>query len=178
MALVGWIARPHGLRGEVLVNPETDFVEERFQPGAVLFISRAGSLDAIRIDASRVHLGRPLVKIAGVETLSEAEGLAGLELRVPIAELHDLPPGHYYEHELRGCRVQLVEGRTVGVVDRVERASGTSCLVAVTDAGAEILVPLAEEICVAVDLSARLILVRPPEGLLALNEPERRRRRS
>jgi len=28
MALVGRIARPHGLRGQVVINPETDFVEE------------------------------------------------------------------------------------------------------------------------------------------------------
>ena len=33
MVLVGRIARPHGIRGHVIVTPETDFVEERFQDG-------------------------------------------------------------------------------------------------------------------------------------------------
>ena len=33
MALVGRIARPHGIRGQVIVNPETDFPEERFRAG-------------------------------------------------------------------------------------------------------------------------------------------------
>ena len=42
MALVGRIARPHGIRGQVIVNPETDFPEERFQPGAELFVERDG----------------------------------------------------------------------------------------------------------------------------------------
>ena len=41
MAVVGRIARAHGIRGQVIVNPETDFPEERFQPGAELFVNRA-----------------------------------------------------------------------------------------------------------------------------------------
>ena len=46
MALVGRIARPHGLRGQVVVNPETDFVEERFRRGR-------DALDAGRTAARR-----------------------------------------------------------------------------------------------------------------------------
>ena len=42
MALVGRIARAHGIRGQVIVNPETDFPDERFQPGAELFVQRRG----------------------------------------------------------------------------------------------------------------------------------------
>ena len=42
MVLVGRVARPHGLRGHVVVNPETDFVEERFRPGATLWTRSAG----------------------------------------------------------------------------------------------------------------------------------------
>ena len=42
MVLVGRIARPHGLRGQVVVNPETDFVEERFAAGAALWTGRRG----------------------------------------------------------------------------------------------------------------------------------------
>jgi ribosomal 30S subunit maturation factor RimM len=50
--------------------------------------------------------------------------------------------------------------------------------VVATDSGSEILVPLAEEICVTIDPGAGFIVIRPPEGLLELNEPQRRRRRS
>ena len=39
----GAIARAHGIRGQVIVNPETDFPDERFQPGAELFIERGGT---------------------------------------------------------------------------------------------------------------------------------------
>ena len=42
MVVVGRIARPHGLRGHVIVNPDTDFVETRFRPGADVWIRTAG----------------------------------------------------------------------------------------------------------------------------------------
>ena len=57
MALVGRIARPHGIRGQVIVNPETDFPEERFQPGAELFIERGGEVAALTGDDGAVSPG-------------------------------------------------------------------------------------------------------------------------
>jgi 16S rRNA processing protein RimM len=176
MALVGRIVRAHGIRGEVLVHPETDFVAERFRPGAVLYTRRAGSLERIAISGARMHQGRALLRIAGVGTMNEAQAMAGLELRVPLAELTPLPEGRYYRHELSGCRVETVEGDPVGVVDRVQ-GTGSSCLVVTATSGREILIPLADEICVVIDPGARRIVIRPPRGLLDLNEPEGRRRR-
>ena len=57
MALVGRIARPHGIRGQVIVNPETDFPEERFQPGAELFVERGGRHRAADGDDGRGSTG-------------------------------------------------------------------------------------------------------------------------
>ena len=57
MALVGRIARPHGIRGQVIVNPETDFPEERFQPGAELFIERGGAVEALTLTTRPVSAG-------------------------------------------------------------------------------------------------------------------------
>ena len=55
MALVGRIARAHGLRGQVIVNSETDFPEARFQPGAELFVNRAGVVEAVLVTTVRFH---------------------------------------------------------------------------------------------------------------------------
>src|SRR5262245_24666312 len=91
MAVVGRIARAHGIRGQVIVNPETDFPEERFQPGAELYIERNGGAEPIRVTTVRFHRERPIIGIDGVETMNDAETLAGRELRVPIAALSRLP---------------------------------------------------------------------------------------
>ena len=62
MVLVGRIARPHGVRGQVIINPETDFVEDRFSVGATLW-TRSGSGDVtLTIETARVLKGRPVVE--------------------------------------------------------------------------------------------------------------------
>jgi 16S rRNA processing protein RimM len=167
-ATVGRIARTHGRRGQVIVNPETDFVEERFQPGAVVYARRAGPIEAMRITSMRVHLGRPVIGLGGIDTMNDAEALAGVELRVPVADLEPLPAGTFYRHDLVGCTVETTRGDRVGDVEAVEGEMGASRLV-VRGAGGEVLIPLAETICVAVDIAARRIVVDPPEGLLEVN---------
>jgi len=127
MAVVGRIARAHGIRGQVIVNPETDFPDERFRPGAELFIERGGRVEMLTVTTARFHRQRPVIGIEGVESMDDANTLAGQELRVPIDRLTALPPDTFYRHDLIGCQVETRDGRTVGVVRDVEgrwRAAG------------------------------------------------------
>jgi 16S rRNA processing protein RimM len=168
MALVGRIARAHGIRGQVIVNSETDFPEARFHPGAELFVERGGSVQPVTLTTVRFQNGRPVIGIAGVDTMNDAETFAGCELRVPIDRLASLPEGTYYRHDLIGCRVETTDGTEVGVVDDVEGTMGASRLV-VKGARGEILIPLAAHICPTVDTAGKRIVIEPPEGLLDLN---------
>jgi 16S rRNA processing protein RimM len=168
MAVVGRIARAHGIRGQVIVNLETDFPEERFQPGAELFIERHGVVETLRLTTVRFQHERPVVGIDGVETMNDAQALAGHELRVPLERLAPLPAGTFYRHELIGCQVEMASGETVGVVEDVEGTVTDSRLVVRGDRG-EILIPLVGEICTAIDPAAKRIVVEPPDGLLDLN---------
>src|SRR5215510_12515453 len=93
MAVVGRIARAHGNRGQVIVNPDTDFPEERFAPGSEVFAKRGADVSSLRVASVRMHQGRPVIAIDGVETMNDAELLAGLELRVPRERLKALPAG-------------------------------------------------------------------------------------
>ena len=168
MALVGRIARPHGIRGQVIVNPETDFPDERFQPGAELFVERGGRVEALRITTARFHGKRPVIGIEGVETMTDAGTLAGLELRVPIERLAPLPRGVFYRHDLIGCRVETRDGQVVGLVSDVEGTMAGSRLV-VDGASGEVLIPLVAEICTMVDPRDKRIVIDPPDGLLEVN---------
>jgi 16S rRNA processing protein RimM len=172
MALVGRITRPHGLRGQVAVHPETDFVEERFVAGATFWTRSAGGSEQLTIVSSRVQNGRPIVGFEGFTRIEEAERLAGLELRVPEGALQPLQPGTYYEYQLVGCAVETTTGEVVGEVAKVEGGGGASRLVMNGPRG-EIMVPLAVDICVDIDIANRIIRISPPEGLLELNERKR-----
>ncbi|HEY8549969.1 MAG TPA: ribosome maturation factor RimM [Vicinamibacterales bacterium] len=173
--LVGIVARPHGLRGEVAVNLETDFAHERFRPGAELLIERQGRFDAVAVLGSRMHKGRPLVRFAGVADVGEAEPLAGCRLWIREDARPELPEGQYYHSALIGCRVETQAGEPVGEVTAIDPSTGVPLLVIEKPAGArgkrrEALVPLAESICRVIDPANRRIVIEPPEGLLDLND--------
>jgi 16S rRNA processing protein RimM len=165
---VGRVARSHGNRGAVIVNPETDFPETRFREGQVLHVRRGERLETLTVGAVRVQGGRPIVTFREIGNMTEAEALAGSELRVTQAELAPLPGNTYYRHDLVGCRVITTGGRVVGTVKAVEGALQHSRLVVDAPEG-EVLVPLAQEICVRIDPERREIAIDPPEGLIDLN---------
>lgn len=169
MVVVGRVARPHGLRGHVAVHPETDFVEERFRPGATVWTDLDGRATPLRIVSARLQSGRPVVAFEGRTRIEDVEPLAGRELRIPEETLQPLEPGRYYEHQLVGCIVETVDEAPVGTVVRVEGGAGGSRLV-VGGARGEVLIPLAQAICVEIDVGAKRIRVDPPEGLLEVNE--------
>ncbi len=175
MVAVGRIARAHGLRGEVIVDPFTDFPEARFGSGSQLFAAVGERVVELRVADVRFHRGRPIVGFERVSDIDSAERLAGVELRVPESALAPLPPDTYYEHDLVGCRVETVEGLPVGAVRAVEAASGATRLI-VASSTAEVDVPLVDAICVRVDTAARAIVIDPPPGLLDLNQRPPRQR--
>ena len=168
-AVVGRVARPHGLKGQVVVKPETDFVEERFAKGATVWTRSNAGEERLTVSSLRLQNGRPIVGFVGFDRIEDVERLAGLELRVPEDALQPLQPGTYYEHQLIGCLVETTAGDAVGEVTKVEGGAGASRVV-VNGPRGEILIPLAVDICVEIDVARKRIRVDAPEGLLELNE--------
>ena len=168
MLLVGIVARTQGNCGEVVVNTTTDFVEERFGEGGVLWgrPPAGGAPEALRIRTFRMHLGRPAVTFGDVATINDAERFTGWELRVPESARQVLPAHTYYHYDLIGCAVVTAAGEVVGVVKSVDGEGQVRLVVAA--ARGDVLVPFTQAFC-EVDLAARRIVIRPPEGLLETN---------
>ena len=120
LVLVGVVARTHGHRGAVIVNPETDFPEERFKAGATVWMRRGGLATPVAIRDAWFHQGRPVLTLDGVESMTDAEHLRGAKMRVPEDALHPLPDGSYYQFQLVGCTVITRDGEPVGEVRAVE----------------------------------------------------------
>jgi 16S rRNA processing protein RimM len=166
LLLVGRVARTHGNRGQVIVNLETDFPEQRFRVGEQLLVGPAG--EEREITEVRFHQGRPVIALRGIETMNDAEALAGAELKVRASAVPALPEGTFYRHDLVGCEVRDVNGTVVGRVTGVEGSLERSRLIVVGDRG-EVQIPLVAEICIRVDTTDRRIVINPPEGLIELN---------
>ena len=170
MVTVGRIIRPHGHRGSVVVEPETDFPAERFKAGTELFWRRGEDAEStVKIAGSREFKGRWVVALEGVTTMNEAEALRGVELKVPADALHPLEAGTFYVHDLEGCAVVTPAGEAVGRVAGVQFGSGAPLLQIVDERGGEVLVPMVEGICREIDPGGKRIVIDPPAGLIELN---------
>jgi 16S rRNA processing protein RimM len=167
LLLVGRVARAHGNKGQVIVNLDTDFPEERFAEGNTLVVEHGGTSTTRRIASVRFHQRRPVIALEGIETMNDAEALAGAELKMPAAALGPLPGGTFYRHDLVGCEVKDRAGRDIGRVTAVEGSMERSRLV-VEGAKGELQIPLVDGICVEIDPAQKRIVIDPPEGLLDL----------
>jgi 16S rRNA processing protein RimM len=167
LVTVGRIARPHGLRGHVVVNLETDFPAQRFQAGAALWVRRGAAPEAMRIAEVWFHQGRPVVRFEGVDRIEDAEALGRGDLRIEPAALGALSEGTFRHDDLIGCEVTSRDGLALGTVARIDGAMASSRLI-VRGGSREYMIPLAADICVEIDPALRRIVVSPPEGLLDL----------
>jgi 16S rRNA processing protein RimM len=174
MVLVGRIARAHGIRGQVIIDPATDFPEERFKPGSILHVRRGDTIEPVTVESVRFHRGRPIIGLAGIATMNAAEALAGFELRVSVDALQPLPAGAYYHHDLIGCSVSTLGGESIGRVKGIE-GEGTSSRLVVQRGAGDVLIPMVDGICMEIDVAGRRIVVEPPEGLLDVNVTKRQR---
>jgi 16S rRNA processing protein RimM len=168
--VVGRIGRPHGVHGDVSVDVRTDDPERRYAPGSVL-TTDPGRVE-LTVVRSRWHHGRLLVEFEGCTDRTAAEALRGQHLVVDSESAAATEADEYWDHQLIGLDVFLVDGGQVGVVEDVAHLPGSEMLVVRRPAGDEVLVPFVATMVPTVDLAARRVVVSPPPGLLELNQPD------
>ncbi|HWC10697.1 MAG TPA: ribosome maturation factor RimM [Acidimicrobiales bacterium] len=150
---VGRVVKPHGIRGEVVVDLVSNRPERRLAEGSVLGSDR-GPLEVV---ASRPHQGRWIVAFTGVTDRNEAEALRGTVLSAEaLAE-----EGALWVHELVGAEVVDASGRRFGAVEAVEANPASDLLVL---PGGH-LVPL---VFVVQRLANGTVVIDPPPGLFDL----------
>jgi 16S rRNA processing protein RimM len=174
---VGQIIRPHGIRGEVVVDVRTDEPKARFAVGAVLVTASEGRdaaepgpvPAALTVEAVREHRGRLLVTFDGVYDRDRAESLRGLRLCVAS---EDVPPpadpDEFNDHQLVGLEAVGPAGETLGEITGIDHAPASDLLILQRPEGRTALVPFVKAIVPLVDLAAGRVVVDAPEGLLDL----------
>ncbi len=162
------IVRPHGLRGEVKALSLIDEPAQLAHLGeCFLWDERSDARWPSRIEHCRVQGQAAILALEGVRSIAEAESVVGRLVAVPQEALAPLPRGTFYAAALEGARVVTEDGVLVGEFIGVEGAPAQDLWV-VRAGGQEYLIPAVAEIVVQVDLAARRITIRPPEGLLEL----------
>jgi 16S rRNA processing protein RimM len=164
---VAHAVKTRGLRGELVAELLTDFPERFEGLENLIAVAPGGERMTLTLEEHWFQSGRIILKFAGYDSIEDASALIGYEFAVPEAERVELSEDEFYNWELEGCRVESVEGVEIGRVRGVLRTGGVEVLVVDNEATKrEHLIPLAEEICVEIDVEHKLIRVDAPEGLL------------
>lgn len=161
---VGRILRPHGVRGEVVVQVLSD-VPGRFKAGSRIQGVREGAPPrTLTVATSRAHKTGAVVRFEGFEDPDQADELRGLDLEVPRTEVPKAPPGTYYQYELLGCLCRD-EGEELGrVIEVVEDGGGLMLIV--EGEGRRVPVPFVKDFLRRVDVEAGEIELALPPGFL------------
>ncbi|HEY8206433.1 MAG TPA: ribosome maturation factor RimM [Myxococcaceae bacterium] len=160
---VGYVARAHGLSGEVGVKT--------FDPAstALLDVERAllrlkdGSGLELRIDSTREASKDLLIGFEGVEDRTRADGLVGATVFVFREDLEPPGEGELFQGDLVGLQAQTEAGEPLGEVVEVWNSGEVPNLVIRAEGREELMVPFAADFVVRVDEAEGLIVIRPPE---------------
>lgn len=166
---VARLVRARGNRGEVVAAIESDDAAVLDQFPQVHLWDGKGRRRPARILEAWPHKNRLILKFEGIDTIEQAEGLAGWEVQIPEALRPPAPPGRFYVADLIGSSVwEAHSGRLLGEVSGMIE-TGAAPLLEVKSGERAILIPFATPICVEVDPVKRIIRVELPEGLEELN---------
>ena len=163
---VASIDTTHGLRGEVSAQLLTDF-PERFGNLTTVHVGRDGNAPRVRLEGWRLHRGKVLLKLEGVDDIDAARSLVGDQVWVDEDEAIELPEDTYFHRDLIGLEVRTPSGDVLGKVAEILVTGGTDVLV-IRDGDRELMIPAARSICVEVDPEGGVLKVDPPEGLLEI----------
>ena len=121
------------------------------------------------VERTWIHGEHVIFKFLGVNTISDAERLAGADVSIPLDQRPAASEGEYYRSDLNGCEVFDQNARNLGTVTGWQETGATPLVEVRTPAGKELLIPFASAIFRSIDVSARRIEVKLPEGLENLN---------
>jgi len=185
--ILAHLLRPQGRKGELLADLFTDF-PERFETQKRVFLAAPGFEGAVaEARAAEViafwlpvgkNEGRVVLQFAGIDSISDAESIAGKDVLIPREERLPLDDESVYISELVGCTV-YDGSRPVGIVEDVQFAMSSDGGRRLDDAapllevrsleGDEILIPFAKAFLVTVNTAAKRIDMTLPAGLVEVN---------
>ena len=182
------LLRPQGRKGEMLADLLFD-QPERFTTHPTVFLAAPG-FTGLASAAQQAHIsnfwlpsgrnqGRIVLQFVGVETISQAECLSGLEVLIPKSDRLPLKDGAEYVEDLIGCTVFDGESQ-IGTLESLEFSTGPEgkkladvapLLTVVTRGGDEVLIPYVHAFIRSIDTLTRQIHMTLPPGLVDLNLP-------
>ena len=159
---VGFLRRPHGVHGEIIMDLHTDF-PERLRKGRRLFLGEEHK--AVTLEAMRPHANGVLMKFKAIDTPEQAGQFRNQWVYAAVKDLPPLPKGQHYQHELIGMSVVDENGNPLGVLEEIVETGANDVYVVRDDLGKDLLLPNIPSVVLDLDFARRIIKVHLLEGL-------------
>ncbi|MBU8573218.1 ribosome maturation factor RimM [Bacillus pumilus] len=165
---VGKIVNTHGVRGEVRVVSKTDFPEERYKKGSVLYIFKQGQGEPLKVTVAshRQHKQFDLLTFEEISSLNEAELLKESILKVEKEHLGALDEGEFYFHQIIGCEVYDEEDQLVGQIKEILTPGANDVWVVGRKGKKDALIPYIPSVVKKINIASKTIHIEVMEGLI------------
>lgn len=162
---IGKVLKPHGVKGELKIEPHTDHPDRFKKLSRVFLVSPRGEQKECRVKAVRYQDQAPLVLLEGYDAPETAKGFNGWLVQIPEEEAVPLPEGSYYWFELVGMEVESETGEKLGAITDIFQ-TGSNDVYVVRSGRREIYLPATKEVVRQVDRKAKRMVIHVLDGLL------------
>lgn len=138
---VGKIISTFGIKGELKVISDSDFIEDRFKVGNILYLKNHKQMEKVKISQVRFHQEYLLITVNDLNDINLVLEYVGCTLFVDQDSLNPLPEGEYYVHQLIGCKVYNTLGDILGIVKDIIEIPSSSILEVYDEKNKKILIP-------------------------------------
>jgi 16S rRNA processing protein RimM len=160
---IGYLRRPHGVNGEIIMDLHTDF-PDRIKSGRKIYIG--DKHEAATFDTVREHSNSLLISIRGYDTPEAVGRFRNQWVYVKAKEVPPLPEGQHYKYEFIDLEVVDDNGNALGKVAEILETGANDVYVVRDEAGKEILLPAIPSVILEVDMESRKMKVHLLDGLI------------
>ncbi|MBN2796963.1 MAG: 16S rRNA processing protein RimM [Clostridia bacterium] len=159
---IGKIVNTQGLKGDVRIYPDTDYVE-RFEELDYLYIENES--EPLKISSVRYKKNLAIVKFKGLDHINDVEKYKNRIVYTEKLDYDDLEEDRYYVEDLIGLKVvDAVQGEIGILIDILQNPAHDLYVVKTKDK--EVMIPAVQEFIQDVDLENKILHVTLIEGLL------------
>lgn len=163
---LGYVKRISGLKGVMLIQPETDRPEYYAEADAFFMEEGGQALPYFTEECSLDPKGLLRVRFEDIDNEEDARRMIGKKIYLPIDLLPPLEGNKFYFHEVIGWKVIDQSGASIGTIKDIYDRGPQELLDVMSEEGKQLLLPLVDQFLQKVDREHQQIILFIPEGLL------------
>lgn len=162
---LGYIIKPHGLKGELQILLDVDSPAE-YENLESVFVRQGQQLVPFFIEDLNVRADKAIMALDEVQSFEKAQTLKGAELYLPLSVLPEPDQNEFYLHEIDGFKVINQNGLTIGEIRNAVESGPQLILVVEDNNGVEILLPYIQSLLIKLDRVNQEMHLQVADGLI------------